>query len=89
LGDPGVLGLDAAVPAAFLALLWPQLRERPRVVVALAGALVALAAVPFAPAGVPVLLAALVVLPLVLQRGSPGAPRSADDRATPVLRETS
>jgi predicted branched-subunit amino acid permease len=96
LGDPGVLGLDAAVPAAFLALLWPQLRERPRVVVALAGGLVALAAVPFAPAGVPVLLAALVVLPLVLQRRSapaltaqPGAPGSADDRAVPMLRETS
>src|SRR4030095_13405030 len=28
LADPKALGLDAAFPALFLALLWPQLRER-------------------------------------------------------------
>ena len=68
LGDPGVLGLDAAVPAAFLALLAPQLRTGSARRLALAGALVAAAAVPLAPAGVPVLLAALVVLPLLARR---------------------
>jgi predicted branched-subunit amino acid permease len=68
LGDPGVLGLDAAVPAAFLALLWPQLRDRRRIGVAVAGAALALAAVPVAPAGVPVLLASLAVLPLLVRR---------------------
>lgn len=68
LGDPGVLGLDAAVPAAFLALLWPQLRDRGLVGVAVAGGLIALVAVPLAPAGVPVLLAGLAVLPLVARR---------------------
>lgn len=68
LGDPGVLGLDAAVPAAFLALLWPQLRDRGRAGVALAGALIALVAVPLAPAGVPVLLAGLAVVPLLVGR---------------------
>ena len=67
LADPGVLGLDAAVPAAFLALLWPQLRDRRTLAVAAGGALVALAAVPLTPAGVPVLLAGLVVLPLLLR----------------------
>jgi hypothetical protein len=63
---PGVLGLDAAVPAAFLALLWPQLRERRLVGVAVGGALLALAAVPLTPPGVPVLLAGLAVLPVLL-----------------------
>ena len=71
LGDPGVLGLDAAVPAAFLALLWPQLRDRGRAGVAVAGGLIALAAVPFTPAGVPVLLASLAVLPLLVRRWTP------------------
>jgi predicted branched-subunit amino acid permease len=66
LSDPGVLGLDAAVPAAFLALLWPQLRERRLVGVAVGGALLALAAVPLTPPGVPVLLAGLAVLPVLL-----------------------
>jgi len=68
LGDPGVLGLDAAVPAAFLALLWPQLRDHGRIGVALAGGLIALVAVPLVPAGVPVLLAGLAVVPLLVGR---------------------
>jgi predicted branched-subunit amino acid permease len=67
LSDPGVLGLDAAVPAAFLALLWPQLRDRRLVGVALGGALLALAAVPLTPPGVPVLLSGLAVLPVLLR----------------------
>lgn len=65
LGDPAALGLDALVPAAFLALLWPQLRSRSVVALASAGALVALVSLPFVPAGVPVLLAGLTVLPLL------------------------
>jgi 4-azaleucine resistance transporter AzlC len=55
-------GLDAAAPAVFLALLWPQL-IRPRApAVALLGALVALALIPIAPAGVPVIAAASVAI---------------------------
>ena len=68
LGDPAALGLDALVPAAFLALLWPQLRSRDAVALAVAGALVALLALPFVPAGVPVLLAGLAVVPLLVRR---------------------
>ena len=68
LGDPAVLGLDAAVPAAFLALLAPQVRARQTLAVAAAGALVALVAVPLTPAGVPVLLAGLAVVPLLVRR---------------------
>jgi len=62
LGDPERLGLDAMFPAAFLALLAPQLRQAGAVPAALAGAAIALVALPVAPAGVPVLLAALGVL---------------------------
>jgi predicted branched-subunit amino acid permease len=72
LSDPGVLGLDAAVPAAFLALLWPQLRDRRLVAVAAGGALLALVAVPLTPPGMPVLLAGLAVLPVLLTAGRSG-----------------
>jgi len=68
--DTRALGLDGAVGAAFLGLLWPRLREAPRV--AAAGALLALIAVPLVPAGLPVLLAALAVLPSVLRRRHEG-----------------
>jgi len=62
LGDPRRYGLDAAAAAAFLALLWPRLStSRPRWV-ALGGATLATALVPVVPAGVPVLLAAVVGL---------------------------
>ncbi len=58
LGDPGRLGLDAVVPAAFLALLAPRLRagalERR---VALLAAVIAVLLIPVTPAGVPVLAA--------------------------------
>ena len=56
------LGLDVAGPAAFLALLWPRLAETRQVVTALAGGAVALALVPLAPAGVPILASMLGVL---------------------------
>jgi predicted branched-subunit amino acid permease len=66
LGDPRDFGLDAAAPAAFLALLAPRLRGRSPWLTALAGAAVAVAVVPVVPAGVPVLLAALVPVVAVL-----------------------
>ena len=62
LGDPRTYGLDAAVGAAFLALLWPRLQDgRNRLVAGLAAA-VALGLVPVTAAGVPVLAAAGVAL---------------------------
>ncbi|SDS67181.1 4-azaleucine resistance probable transporter AzlC [Nocardioides scoriae] len=60
--DPAALGLDAAAPAVFLALLWPQLGRRPAPVVALLGAGLALVLIPLAPPGVPVVAAAGVAL---------------------------
>jgi predicted branched-subunit amino acid permease len=62
LGDPRTYGLDAAVGAAFLALLWPRLRDRRNRVTALAAAAVALGLVPVTAAGVPVLASAGVAL---------------------------
>ena len=65
LGDPSRYGLDAAGPAVFLALLGPRLREgSTERSVGLLGMVLALAAVPLLPAGVPVLLAVAAV-PLV------------------------
>ena len=63
LEDPGAWGLDAVFPAAMLALLMPHVRTGPGRVTALAGALIALVAVPTTPAGLPLLLAALAVIP--------------------------
>ena len=40
LGDPKVYGFDAAAAAAFAALLWPRLRSREAVVVAVLAGLV-------------------------------------------------
>jgi 4-azaleucine resistance transporter AzlC len=73
LGDPRTYGLDAAVGAAFLALLWPRLHNRRNQLVAVAAAAVALGIVPLTPAGVPVLAAAGVALlaGLLLTRGEP------------------
>jgi 4-azaleucine resistance transporter AzlC len=62
LGDPARYGLDAMFPAAFLALLAPQLRQPGAPAAALAGALIAVVAIPLTPAGVPVLAASAGVL---------------------------
>jgi 4-azaleucine resistance transporter AzlC len=62
LGDPESLGLDAAFPALFLALLVPQVRTRGALAAAVAGTAIALALVPVAPAGVPILAAGAACL---------------------------
>lgn len=61
-GDPRTFGLDAAVGAAFLALLWPRLKDRRNVVVGVLAAAVALSLVPVTAPGVPVLAAGGVAL---------------------------
>jgi 4-azaleucine resistance transporter AzlC len=66
LGDPRALGLDAMFPAAFVALLAPQLRKPGARTAAVAGALIALVLIPLAPVGVPILVAVLGVVPGVL-----------------------
>ncbi len=60
LGDPKRFGLDAAASAAFVALLWPRMRARQPVAIAVVGAVVTTALVPVIPQGLPVLAAAFV-----------------------------
>jgi predicted branched-subunit amino acid permease len=71
LGDPRRFGLDAVVPAAFLALLAPRLREgRVSWRVAAGGAVIALVLIPLTPPGVPV-LASAAALVLATERRRP------------------
>lgn len=57
IGDTDALGLDAAFPAVLLALVLPALSDRGTRNAALLGGIVAVAATPLLPAGIPVLLA--------------------------------
>jgi predicted branched-subunit amino acid permease len=70
ISDPRTFGLDAAAPAAFVALLAPRLDAREPRVVAFAATAAALIAVPLVPAGVPVLVAAAVAIALGATRAS-------------------
>lgn len=75
--DTSALGLDAAAPAMFLALLWPQLsRDRGRVV-ALGAAVVTFGLVPLVSAGLPIIAAAAVA---VLAGLLPARRRETQDR---------
>jgi len=67
--DTDVLGLDAAFPAALLALLLPSLRRADALRVGCAGAAVALATTPLLPAGLPVLVGLLGLLAAGPARG--------------------
>ena len=62
LGDPDSIGLDAAFPALFLALLVPYLRNPRAVAAALAAAAITLVLTPFTPAGVPIVAASAACL---------------------------
>lgn len=62
LGKPEQWGLDAAAAAAFVGLIWPRLRERQSLAVALVAFAVAALISPFVPSGVPVLAAGLVAV---------------------------
>jgi 4-azaleucine resistance transporter AzlC len=59
IGDPNRLGLDAAFPALFLALLVGQIRSRRAAAAALAGGAIALLVTPFAKPGIPLIAACL------------------------------
>ena len=65
MGDPARYGLDAAAAAAFLGLVWPRITgpgSRLAQTVAAGAVVVALALTPLVPAGIPVLLAAVVAI---------------------------
>lgn len=62
LGDPKRLGLDAAIPAGFIALVWPRLKDRRSWAIGLCAFAMALVLTPFLQPGVPVLLTASVAV---------------------------
>jgi 4-azaleucine resistance transporter AzlC len=69
IGDPDALGLDAIFPAFFLVLLVEELKDGSALVAAALGAAIALALVPLAPPGIPVLAASLAALVALRRRG--------------------
>lgn len=82
LGDPEAWGLDAAFPAGFIVLAAPHVRSRDGRVAAVAGAVIALVAVPLLPAGAPIVVASLgagvALVARVLRRSGPST-RGNDD----------
>lgn len=62
MGDPAAWGLDAAVPAAFLGLLWPRLEKHSDRFLALAAVALSLALTPFVAAGLPIISTALLAV---------------------------
>jgi predicted branched-subunit amino acid permease len=60
LGDPRRWGLDGAAVAAFLGLLWPRLRHREPVALAVLCGLVTVLVMPWVPSGISVLVAAVL-----------------------------
>jgi predicted branched-subunit amino acid permease len=62
IGNPADWGLDAAAGAAFLGLIWPRLKESKLLLLAVASAFTATMLSAFLPAGLPVLLSALVAV---------------------------
>jgi 4-azaleucine resistance transporter AzlC len=66
--NTNAFGLDAMFPAVILALIGPALRDRVMLRAAVAGAAIALAATPFLPAGLPVLLALAGVIGTIRRR---------------------
>ena len=62
LGNPSAWGLDAAVPAAFLGLVWPRLVDKKTKLVAFSAIALALLLIPVAPAGVPIIATALIAI---------------------------
>lgn len=67
------LGIDATIPAAFLALLWPRLADAVQRRIAVLGGVVALALVPLLPAGLPIILSAAAVPVVLWTRPTPAS----------------
>ncbi|NQW64448.1 MAG: AzlC family ABC transporter permease [Actinobacteria bacterium] len=62
LGNPSAWGLDAAVPAAFLGLVWPRLIDKQSKLIAISAVAMALILTPVAPAGVPIIATVLLAI---------------------------
>jgi 4-azaleucine resistance transporter AzlC len=67
MGDIRAWGLDAAVPAAFLGLVWPRLVTKRDRMIALAAVALALALTPILPAGLPIIATAFIAIAVGLR----------------------
>ncbi len=83
--DPQKWGLDAAFPAAFVAMVWPMLRGRRPILAAALGVTICLVLIPFTPIGVPILCASLAVLVgIPAPRPGDGMSERLDERSLPA-----
>jgi len=62
IGDPSVWGLDAAVPAAFLGLIWPRLKNKVQFLVSGIAIAWALLLTPVSPAGIPIITTVVLAI---------------------------
>ena len=68
MGNPAAWGLDAAVPAAFLGLVWPRLTSASDRLLAVSAMALALGLTPFIPAGLPIIATAFLALAIGMRR---------------------
>jgi predicted branched-subunit amino acid permease len=68
MGDIRAFGLDSAVPAAFLGLVWPRLTGNFERTLAVGCALFAIAMTPILPAGLPIIATAFIAVVVGLKR---------------------
>ena len=68
MGNPAAWGLDAAVPAAFLGLVWPRLTSLSDRILCIAAMALALGLTPFVPAGLPIIATAFLALAIGLRK---------------------
>jgi predicted branched-subunit amino acid permease len=68
MGDTRAWGLDAAVPAAFLGLVWPRLENNRDRGLAVASIIFAIAMTPILPAGLPIIATAFFAIAVGLRR---------------------
>ena len=68
MGDIRAFGLDSAVPAAFLGLVWPRLKKNSDRALAVGCALFAIAMTPILPAGLPIIATAFIAIAVGLRK---------------------
>lgn len=68
MGNPATWGLDAAVPAAFLGLVWPRLTSLSDRLLAITAMALALGLTPILPAGLPIIATAFLALAIGMRK---------------------
>lgn len=68
MGDIRAWGLDSAVPAAFLGLVWPRLKTNSDRALAICCAVFAVAMTPILPAGLPIIATAFIAIAVGLRK---------------------